>query len=246
MQHILIVGAGFAGMYAALNAARLRDEQGVSPDTLDIAVVAPEPRLVIRPRLYEAAPETMVAPLVDVFNAVDVRYEQGMVDVIDSAGKSVTVDGSDGGRRSLPYDRLVLAAGSQGFKPDVPQTVYVATGANFPDGLAGGPVAGLAPGPLLLVPSNTLPSVVAAELFTMRASVVLALGGWLVIEGRITDGTYPPGSQLSGVLAIVTEFGIAQMTARRVLTELRATGLAQMQVGVGTFVTQLPKPPTSP
>jgi hypothetical protein len=60
MQSIVIVGAGFAGMYAALSAARLRDEQDVSPDTLEIAVVAPEPRLVIRPRLYERAPATMV------------------------------------------------------------------------------------------------------------------------------------------------------------------------------------------
>ena len=62
-----------------------------------------------------------------------------------------------------------------------------------------------------------------------------------IFEERITDGTYPPGSQLPGVLAIQSEFGIAQMTARRVLTELRAAGLAQMQPGVGTFVTELPK-----
>jgi NADPH-dependent 2,4-dienoyl-CoA reductase/sulfur reductase-like enzyme len=32
-KRILIVGAGFAGMYAALSAARLCDEQGVTPDT---------------------------------------------------------------------------------------------------------------------------------------------------------------------------------------------------------------------
>jgi len=31
MKRILIIGVGFAGMYAALSAARLRDEQGVSP-----------------------------------------------------------------------------------------------------------------------------------------------------------------------------------------------------------------------
>ncbi|PTQ76273.1 NADH dehydrogenase [Nitrosomonas oligotropha] len=120
MKHILIIGAGFAGMYAALSAARLRNEQGVSPDTLAITVVAPEPRLVIRPRLYERAPETMVAPLLELFDAVDVRYEQGKVDVIDSAQKSVEIVGSDGMRRSLSYDRLVLAVGSQGFKPDIP------------------------------------------------------------------------------------------------------------------------------
>src|SRR5262245_31570159 len=120
MKHILIVGAGFAGMYAALSAARLRDAQGVSSDTLEIAVVAPEPRLVIRPRLYEHAPETMVAPLAEVFDAVDVRYEQGRVEVIDSAGKSVVIVGPNGTRRSLHYDRLVLAAGSLGAMPDIP------------------------------------------------------------------------------------------------------------------------------
>jgi len=59
VQSILIVGTGFAGMHAALAAARLRDEKGVSPDTLEIVVVAPEPRLVavlastsLRPRLW--------------------------------------------------------------------------------------------------------------------------------------------------------------------------------------------------
>ncbi len=120
MKRILIVGAGFAGMHAALAAARLRDQQGVSPDPLEIVVVAPEPRLVIRPRLYERAPETMVAPLGKLFEALDIRYEQGRIDVIDSAGKSAGIVGADGKRRSLPYDRLVLAAGSQGFKPDIP------------------------------------------------------------------------------------------------------------------------------
>ena len=120
MQRILIVGAGFAGMHAALSAARLRDTQVVSPDMLEIAVVAPEPRLVIRPRLYEPAPETMVAPLGEVFDAVDVRYVQGRVDAIDAAGQSVAFVGPNEVRRSLPYDRLVLAAGSLGFKPDIP------------------------------------------------------------------------------------------------------------------------------
>jgi NADH dehydrogenase len=120
VKRILIVGAGFAGMHAALSAARLRDKQGVSADTLEIAVVAPEPRLVIRPRLYERAPETMVAPLTELFDAVEVRYKQGRVDAIDSAGQSAAAVGPDGTRRSLQYDRLVLAAGSQGAKPDVP------------------------------------------------------------------------------------------------------------------------------
>lgn len=120
MERILIVGSGFAGMYAALSAARLRDEHAVAPEALEIVVVAPEPRLVIRPRLYERAPETLVAPLEDVFEAVDVRFEPGRVDAIDSASRSAVIVGSEGNRRTLRYDRLVLAAGSQGFKPKVP------------------------------------------------------------------------------------------------------------------------------
>ena len=52
-MRLVIIGAGFAGMYAALSAARLRDIQGVSPEQLEIALVAPEPTLVVRPRLYE-------------------------------------------------------------------------------------------------------------------------------------------------------------------------------------------------
>lgn len=67
---------------------------------------------------------------------------------------------------------------------------------------------------------------------------------YAVLEERIVDGTYPPGGQLPGVLAIQDEFGIAQMTARRVLTELRTAGLAYMEPGIGTFVTELPKRPS--
>jgi NADH dehydrogenase FAD-containing subunit len=52
-MRLVIIGAGFAGMYAALSAARLRDIQGARPDELEIALVAPEPTLVVRPRLYE-------------------------------------------------------------------------------------------------------------------------------------------------------------------------------------------------
>lgn len=120
MKRLVIVGSGFAGMYAALSAARQRDAQKVSPEDFEITVVSPEPRLVIRPRLYEPEPETMSAPLSELFKAIDVRYERGSVDAIDTDGKSVEFVGPKGKHRKLSYDRLVLSAGSRLFKPEIP------------------------------------------------------------------------------------------------------------------------------
>ena len=72
-QRIIIIGAGFAGMYAALSAARLRDAQGVSPERLRISLVSPEPTLVVRPRMYEPNPETLTAPLGPLLDAIEAR-----------------------------------------------------------------------------------------------------------------------------------------------------------------------------
>ncbi len=120
MKRLLIIGAGFAGMHAALSAARLRDLQGVRPDQLEIALISPEPFLVIRPRLYEANPETMKAPLSELFEVCEIRYLQGRVETINTGSGSVVFAAPGGGRSVLPYDRLVLAAGSTGFRPNIP------------------------------------------------------------------------------------------------------------------------------
>jgi NADH:quinone reductase (non-electrogenic) len=120
MKRLVIIGAGFAGMYAATSAARLRNLQDVSPDELEIALIAPEPFVVIRPRLYEAKPETMKAPLTELLQATDVRYVQGKVETIDTGSGSVVFTGPDGRRGTLAYDRLVLATGSTGFRPNIP------------------------------------------------------------------------------------------------------------------------------
>ncbi|MGE0628777.1 MAG: NAD(P)/FAD-dependent oxidoreductase [Hyphomicrobiaceae bacterium] len=119
-MRLVIIGAGFAGMYAALSAARLRDIRGVSPEELEIALVAPEPILVVRPRLYEPKPETLTAPLLDVLKVIDVVYVQGRAEAIDTRSNAVEVVDASGARKKLSYDRLVLAAGSRLFRPDIP------------------------------------------------------------------------------------------------------------------------------
>jgi NADH dehydrogenase len=119
-MRLMIIGAGFAGMYAALSAARLRDIQGVSPEQLEIALVAPEPTLVVRPRLYEAKPETLIAPLSDVLKAIDVVYVQGSAETIDTKSRMVQIATAKSTRKSLPYDRLVVATGSKLFRSNIP------------------------------------------------------------------------------------------------------------------------------
>jgi NADH dehydrogenase len=119
-MRLVIVGAGFAGMYAALSAARLRDIEGVSPEELEIVLVAPQPTLVIRPRLYEPKPETLTAPLQDVLKAISVEYVQGSVEGVDTKARSVDFVNAKGERKSLPYHRLVIATGSRLFRPNIP------------------------------------------------------------------------------------------------------------------------------
>ncbi|MGY8633122.1 NAD(P)/FAD-dependent oxidoreductase [Bradyrhizobium sp. 14AA] len=119
-MRLLIIGAGFAGMYAALSAARLRDIQGVSPEELEIALIAPEPTLVVRPRLYEPKPETLTASLLDVLKAIDVDYIQGSAETIDSRIQTVQIAAAKGTRKTLSYDRLVVATGSRLFRPNIP------------------------------------------------------------------------------------------------------------------------------
>lgn len=119
-QRIIIIGAGFAGMYAALSAARLRDAQGVSPEQLRISIVSPEPTLLVRPRMYEPDPETLTAPLGPLLEAIEVEYVQGRVVDVDSVARTIEIAQSGGATGVLPYHRLVIATGSELFRPPVP------------------------------------------------------------------------------------------------------------------------------
>ncbi|MET4803756.1 NAD(P)/FAD-dependent oxidoreductase [Bradyrhizobium sp. LB11.1] len=119
-MRLVIIGAGFAGMYAALSAARLRDIQDISPKELEITLVAPEPTLVVRPRLYEPNPETLTASLLDVLNAIDVVYVQGSAETVDTKSRTVSIATGKGTQKSLSYDRVVLATGSKLFRPSIP------------------------------------------------------------------------------------------------------------------------------
>ncbi|MDH0625436.1 FAD-dependent oxidoreductase, partial [Pseudomonas chengduensis] len=114
-QQILIIGAGFGGMWSALSAVRLLDQH----QRLDVAVtlLAPQAELRVRPRFYESDLSTTVAPLGPLFDAVGVQYVQGSATRIDAAGRRVIYRDASGAQAELNFDRLILASGSQVARP---------------------------------------------------------------------------------------------------------------------------------
>ncbi|KAK1237007.1 hypothetical protein MKX07_000429 [Trichoderma sp. CBMAI-0711] len=119
-QRIVIVGSGFSGLYSALAARRLIEQhKDWVGSGIDVVMVAPEPKLVTRPRLYEANAAGMSVPLDELLTATGVKFVRGIVDAISTADKQVEVVDPTGERMSLSYDRLVLAAGSRVVKPKI-------------------------------------------------------------------------------------------------------------------------------
>ena len=114
-QNILVIGAGFGGVWSALSAARLLDKH--DRKDVQITVLAPQAELRIRPRFYEADVHTMMAPLGDLFDAVGVKFVKGSADHIDVENKQVAYSDVFGTQGTLSYDRLVLAAGSRVIRP---------------------------------------------------------------------------------------------------------------------------------
>ncbi|HWW66036.1 MAG TPA: FAD-dependent oxidoreductase [Sphingomonadaceae bacterium] len=120
MKRILIVGAGFAGVWSALSAARLLDKHGIGPDEIELAVVAPRASLDLRPRFYEPDVATMTSPVGPLFDAVGVKFVAGTVEAIDPEAGQVSIVDSRGERSAMAYDRLILASGSRLVRPAIP------------------------------------------------------------------------------------------------------------------------------
>jgi NADH dehydrogenase len=109
-KRILVVGAGFAGLYAALGMKRL-----VAAGHR-VTVVNPENFMQYQPFLPEVAsgtidPRAVVVPLRRVLRHCEVVI--GEVVRVDHEARVATVRVPDGRERAQPYDIVVLAAGSR-------------------------------------------------------------------------------------------------------------------------------------
>lgn len=116
MTAVVVIGAGFAGLWAALGAARRLDELGVPAGTVDITVLSAQPFHDIRVRNYETELSACRIPLADLLDPVGIAHVAAEVTDIDTGARSVATSGGVAHR----YDRLVLASGSHVVKPDIP------------------------------------------------------------------------------------------------------------------------------
>jgi NADH dehydrogenase len=106
---IVIVGAGFAGFSAARELSKL------ARGGADIVIVNPTDYFLYLPLLPEVAAAILEPRRISVSLTAqlpDVRVILGEADEFDLAGRTVRYTDPDGGRGTLDYHRLVIAAGS--------------------------------------------------------------------------------------------------------------------------------------
>ena len=91
---------------------------------------------------------------------------------------------------------------------------YIATGTGFADALSGAPVAGKLGGPILLVPSTSIPGVVATELTRLKPAKIVILGGTGAVSSSVATAldAYTTGTvtRLSGVDRYATSAAISK------------------------------------
>ena len=111
-----MLGAGFAGLWSAIGAARKLDELGLGPDRVGVTLVDRSAYHSIRVRNYEADLEETRVPLDEVLVPIGVERVEAEIPGIDFARREVLC----AGRGPLRYDRLVFALGSRLARPPIP------------------------------------------------------------------------------------------------------------------------------
>ncbi|HTK33591.1 MAG TPA: NAD(P)/FAD-dependent oxidoreductase [Candidatus Paceibacterota bacterium] len=117
--HILILGAGFGGMYVARELKSL-----VKKGEVDVTIVNETNYFLFTPLLHEVAtgalaPQSVAEPLREIFAGTDIKICQGTVTSIDREHRMVTVLGDVNGddihhriKHEIAYDFLVIATGA--------------------------------------------------------------------------------------------------------------------------------------
>ncbi|HEX3882003.1 MAG TPA: FAD-dependent oxidoreductase [Stellaceae bacterium] len=116
MKRIVVLGGGFAGLIAAVGAARKLAELSVPHSDIAVTLVNRDGYHAIRVRNYETDLSDVRVPLADVLDPIGAELVVGGVTGIDAARHEIAL----AGRAPLGYDRLVLALGSELVRAPVP------------------------------------------------------------------------------------------------------------------------------
>ena len=119
MARIIVLGAGFAGLWATIGAARKREEIGAAADALEILVIDRYPYHNIRVRNYEVDLSEAAIPLAELLDPIGVKHAVAEVIDVDGVNQRVAVT-SKRGTEQLGYDRLVMTLGSELVRPAIP------------------------------------------------------------------------------------------------------------------------------
>jgi subtilisin family serine protease len=133
-------------------------------------------------------------------------------------------------RRLAGADRFATAAAitKATYVPFVPY-LFIATGAGFPDALAGGAVAAQTGSPLLLVKQNSVPAATLAEIQRLQPSEIYVLGGTSVVSntvlGQLDGLSFNGAYRIAGANRYATAAAVSQGWAPGVPNVFIATGL---------------------
>lgn len=141
---------------------------------------------------------------------------------------------TEGAYRLGGKNRYATAATISSFWDSVPtDTVYLASGTNYPDALGGAAAAGFSDAPMLLATRDVLPAETAAALKKHHPSRIIALGGpgsisdSVLKQARLATGVTTTTSRLQGATRYDTAVDISKktFTAPRVPVVYVASGL---------------------
>jgi NADH:quinone reductase (non-electrogenic) len=127
--HVVILGAGYTGMMAAVRTARRTRRRGVR-----VTLVNPSDRFTERLRMHQIATGQQLPDLriPEMLAGTGVEFVQGWAQEVDLEGRSVTVAREDG-RARLGYDQLIYALGSATRTTGVPGADQHAHSLNGPE-----------------------------------------------------------------------------------------------------------------
>lgn len=139
---------------------------------------------------YQTLLDAPTTALITRLNPTDAVIAGGTASVstgIEAAVRSLGLPG--GAMRLGGADRFVAALNINKEAFQIADTVYLATGFNYPDALAGGAIAGKAKAPLLLVPTSCVTQKIIDEIHALNPRRLVILGGTNSVTAAVASLT---------------------------------------------------------